>query len=82
MLLSRCDICGREKSRFIIKQEASGTLSSLSLKTPLCKIQLFGDALFWMLSNHYKMNEIVTKFLLAGEKHMPKMHLKQPRLTY
>ena len=46
MLLSRCDICGREKSRFIIKQEASGTLSSLSLKTPLCKIQLFGDALF------------------------------------
>ena len=74
MLLSRCDICGRKKSRFIIKQEASGTLSSLSLKTPLRK--------FRMLSNHYKMNEIVTKFLLAGEKYMPKTHLKQPRLTY
>ena len=81
MLLSRCDICGRKKSRFIIKQEASGTLSSLSLKTPLRKIQLFGDVLFRMLSN-YKMNEIVTKFLLAGEKYMPKTHLKQPRLTY
>ena len=29
----------------------------------------------------YKMNEIV-KFLLAGDKFMPKMHLKQPGFTY
>ena len=28
------------------------------------------------------MNEIVIKFLLAGDKFMPKMHLKQPRFTY
>ena len=28
------------------------------------------------------MNEIVNKFLLAGDKFMPKMHLKQPGLTY
>ena len=28
------------------------------------------------------MNEIVNKFLLAGDKFMPKMHLKQPRFTY
>ena len=27
------------------------------------------------------MNEIV-KFLLAGDKFMPKMHLKQPGFTY
>ena len=27
------------------------------------------------------MNEIVNKFLLAGDKFMPKMHLKQPRFT-
>ena len=27
------------------------------------------------------MNEIVIKFLLAGDKFMPKMHLKQPRFT-
>ena len=26
------------------------------------------------------MNEIVNKFLLAGEKFMPEMHLKQPGL--
>ena len=28
------------------------------------------------------MNEIVNKFLLAGNKFMPEMHLKQPRFTY
>ena len=28
------------------------------------------------------MNEIVNKFLLAGDKFMPKMHLKQPRFTH
>ena len=27
------------------------------------------------------MNEIVNKFLLAGDKFMPKMHLKQPGFT-
>ena len=30
----------------------------------------------------YKMNEIVNKFLLAGDKFMPKVHLKQPGFTY
>ena len=28
------------------------------------------------------MNEIVNKFLLAGDKFMLEMHLKQPRFTY
>ena len=28
----------------------------------------------------YKMNEIVNKFLLAGDKFMPEIHLKQPDL--
>ena len=28
------------------------------------------------------MNEIVNKFLLAGDKLIPKMHLKQPGFTY
>ena len=27
------------------------------------------------------MNEIVNKFLLAGDKFMPEMHLRQPGLT-
>ena len=29
-----------------------------------------------------KMNKIVNKFLLAGDKFMPEMHLKQPGFTY
>ena len=28
------------------------------------------------------MNEIVSKFLLAGNKFMPEMHLRMPRFTY
>ena len=28
------------------------------------------------------MNKIVNKFLLAGDKCMPEMHLKRPRFTY
>ena len=28
------------------------------------------------------MNEIVIKFLLAADKFMPEMHLKQPGFTY
>ena len=32
--------------------------------------------------NRIKMNEIVSKFLLADNKFMPEMHLKQPGFTY
>ena len=28
------------------------------------------------------MNEIVKKFLFAGDTFMPEMHLRQPRFTY
>ena len=28
------------------------------------------------------MSEIVNKFLLAGDKFMPEMHLRQPEFTY
>ena len=35
-----------------------------------------------MCANSYKMNEIVNKFLLAGDKFMSEMHLKQPGFTY
>ena len=33
-------------------------------------------------SLNYKMNDIINKFLLAGDKFMPEMHLRQPRFTY
>ena len=28
------------------------------------------------------MNEIINKFLLAGDKFLPEMHLRQPGFTY
>ena len=46
MILSKCAICGAKKSKFIKKQEASGILSSLGLKTPLSNIPYYGDVLF------------------------------------
>ena len=48
MLLLKYAICGSKKSRFIKKQEASGILSNLDLRTPLSKVPLLGDILFWM----------------------------------
>ena len=48
ILLSKCAKCGSKKSRFITKQEASGILSSLGLRTSLSKVPLLGDVLFRM----------------------------------
>ena len=33
-----CSVCGNKKSRFISKNEGSGLLSSLGIRTPLSKI--------------------------------------------
>ena len=46
IILSKCAICGRKRSKFIKKQEASGLLSKLGIKTPLSKIPILGDVLF------------------------------------
>ena len=39
MVLSKCAVCYSKKSKFIKKQEASGLLSGLGRKTPLCKFR-------------------------------------------
>ena len=46
MILSKCAICGSKESEFIKKQEVSGLLSKLGIKTPLSKIPILGDVLF------------------------------------
>ena len=46
MILSKCAVSGSKKSKFIKKQEASGLLSKLGIKTPLSKIPILGDVLF------------------------------------
>ena len=90
MVLSKCAICGSKKSRFIKNQEAKGLLSNLAFKKPLSKVPILSDILFEMCTclkdtsckQRIKMNEVVNKFLLAGDKCMPEMHLKQPEFTY
>ena len=46
MILPKCAICNSKKSKFIKKQEASGLLSKLGIKTPLSKIPILGEVLF------------------------------------
>ena len=49
MILSKCAICGSKKSRFIKNQEAKGILSNLGVRTPLSKVPILGDILFWIV---------------------------------
>ena len=67
MLLSKCEVCGSKKLRFIKEQDTCGLLSNLRIKTPLSKIPILGHILFL----RYKTNETIDKFLLAGNKFMP-----------
>ena len=46
MMLSKYNICGSKKSKFIKKQEASRVLSSVDIRTPLNKIPVLSDILF------------------------------------
>ena len=46
MILSKCATRGSKKCNFIKKQEVSGILSKLGIKTPLSKMPLLGDVLF------------------------------------
>ena len=71
----------------ISKSEFSGLLSNLGIKTPLRKIPVIGPLFLKSIQQfitRYKMNEIVHKFLLAGDemKLMPEMNLMQPGFAY
>ena len=77
--VSNCAICGSKKSRFIKNQEAKGLLNKLGIKTPLSKVSILSK---YFVLNAYKMNEIVNKYLLVGDKFVPEMHLKQAGFTY
>ena len=45
MLLSNCVVCDSKKSELIKQKKASGSLSSLGIKTPLSKIPLVAPLL-------------------------------------
>ena len=72
MLLSKCAVCNSKKSKFPKEQEARGLLS-FGIRTTSSQIPLLGK--------RYKTNEILNKFLLAGDKFMPEIDLKQPGFT-
>ena len=86
MLLSKCTICGNRKSRFLKEQEGKEILSSLGLKIPLSKIPLLDNILFKCnsidLHKKKKKKNTVNKFVLAGDKFMPKVNSKQTGFTY
>ena len=46
MVLSKCEICGSEKSRLIKNQEGKGISSNLGIRTPLTKVPVLGYVLF------------------------------------
>ena len=47
MILLKCAICRSKQSSFIKDWEAKGLLSYLGLRTPLSKVPILGDILFW-----------------------------------
>ena len=60
-------------------------MSNLGINTSLSKIHLIGPLSFqghYQVNTRYEINEMANKFLLAGDKFMPEMHLKQPGFTY
>ena len=48
MILSKCTICSSKKSKFSKEQQAKGLLSNLGFRTPLNKIPVLGDILFYL----------------------------------
>ena len=85
MLLSKCEVWANKKLKFVKEQEAGVLLSSLGIHRSLNEIPLLGALCFksiQQINTRYKMDEVVKKFLLAGDIFMPEMHLKQPGFTY
>ena len=70
-------MCNSKKSK-LHKEIAWGLLSSLGIRAPLSQIPLLGPLLLYK----YKTNKIINKFLLAGDKFMPEMVLRQPGFIY
>ena len=53
-----------------------------SVINPLAKSVLISSIRRYFVLIKYKMNNVINKFLLVGDKFMPEMHLRQPQFTY
>ena len=49
MILSKCAVFGSKKSRCVKNQKAKELSSNLGLRTPLGKVPILGDILFWVV---------------------------------
>ena len=78
MLLWKCGMCDCKKLKFITEQETRELSSSLGIRTHLSQIPLLGPLLF----QKYRMNETINTILLAGDKVIQAMHLRQPWFAY
>ena len=77
ILLSKYEVC--KKSKFVKEQEAKRLFSKLTgIRVPILSDLPIANILF----KKYKINEIVNILLLAGDKFMPEMHLRQQGFTY
>ena len=78
IMLSRCSICNNKKYEFV--SQGSGIFNSLVYNTNRDRIK---DALLKVLDNKIiNIKNVINKFLLAGDKFMPEMHLRQPQFVY
>ena len=79
MMSSKCSISNNKKSTFT--SPGSGLFDSLGLNTPQNRMK---DLCGMLLINGktIKMNNVINKFLLVGDKFMPEMHLRQPQFVY
>ena len=79
IFLSKCVVCNGKKSKFIKEQQARWLLINLmGIEGPILSDLPIINTLF----SKYTMNTIVNKSLLARDKFIPGMHLKQPGFTY
>ena len=77
MLLLKCAVCNSKKSAISKEQEAKEFLGNLlGAKIPISEDILVVNILFQI----YKMKAIVNKILLAGDKFMAKLNLRQPKI--
>ena len=53
-----------------------------SKKSKVIKQQGASELLSRIINTIHKMNKIVNKLLLAADKYLPKMHLRQPGFLY
>ena len=81
MLLSKCTVCDSRKSTarswWILKQSKNKKIFE---KNFFSRSSCFNG--IKQVITRYTLNEIVNNFLIAGDKFMLKMHLRQPGFTY